>query len=408
MLRASRWMPGVLVALVLTPLLVSVSAAPARTRKPARQSAVPPGFVGMDVDGPLFPNTDARLDLPSQLDTMVTSGVESLRATFDWAIAQPYRSWSQVPAAERGEFTDVGGIPTQFTQLDEIVGLAAERGLTIMPTVLDAPRWDGIADRRILTARPKSVGPYANFVKALVQRYGPKGTFWVNSTIPKAPIRMWQIWNEPNIREFWSHQPYAKSYVPLLKAAHSAIKSADPGAKVVLAGLPNFSWVALGRIYKVRGARSLFDVVAVHPYTKQPAGVITILTKVRQVMAAAGDRRKPMVADEISWLSSVGQTPKTTGFDITTTPAGQAHNLGVLLPLLGRERVKLKLLAFYYYTWIGTEKRRALAWDFAGLLRFSSGKVTEKPAFKVFRRDALALEHCRTKVATATRCSKPA
>jgi hypothetical protein len=407
-LRASRCRWGLFAALVLTLLSVSSGAASARPRKASKPAAVPPGFVGMDVDGPLFPVTNPDLDLATQLDTMVSSGVESLRATFDWGAAQPYRKWSEVPAPDKGEFTNVGGIPTQFTQLDEIVGLAAERRLTVMPTVLDSPGWDAVTDRHSLLERPRLVAPYANFLKALVQRYGPRGTFWANSGIPKVPIRMWQIWNEPNVRVFWSQQPYAKSYVALLKAAHSAIKRADPGAKVVLAGFPNFSWVALSRIYKVRGARSLFDLVAVHPYTKQPAGVITILSKVRSVMAAAGDGRKPMLADEISWPSSVGQTRHTTGFDFATTPAGQAHNLSVLLPLLGKERVRLRLAGFYYYTWMGLETRNALAFDFAGLLRFSSGKVTEKPAFGVFRRDALALEHCRRKVAIATRCARSA
>jgi hypothetical protein len=219
---------------------------------------------------------------------------------------------------------------------------------------------------------------------------------------------MWQIWNEPNIRAFWSQQPYAQTYVALLKAAHAAIKGADPGAKVVLAGLPNFSWVALGRIYKVRGASSLFDIVAIHPYTKQPQGVITILTKVRTVMQQFGDSRKPMVADEISWPSSQGKTRHTTGFDFATTEAGQAHNLGVLLPLLGQERVALRLAGFYYYTWVGSEHPNALAFDYAGLLRLTAGKLTEKPAFDVFRRDALALERCRQKAAIATRCTKPA
>jgi Glycosyl hydrolases family 39 len=408
MLGQSRCRWGLLAALVSILLLVSAGAASARPHRSSQPAAVPPGFVGMDVDGPLYPLTDPGLDLASQLDTMVSTGVESLRVTFDWAKAQPYRHWSEVPVADKGEFTDVAGIPTRFSALDEIVGLAAERRLTLMPTVLDAPGWDAVSDRRSLIERPRSVAPYASFVKALVRRYGPKGTFWVNSGIPKVPVRIWQIWNEPNIRVFWSAQPYAKSYVALLKAAHAAIKSADPGAKVVLAGLPNFSWVALNRIYKVRGARSLFDIVAVHPYTKRPAGVITILTKVRAVMAAAGDGRKPMLADEISWPSSLGQTSHTTGFDFATTPAGQAHNLGVLLPQLGKDRVKLRLAGFYYYTWMGVERRSGLAFDFAGLLRFSSGKVTEKPAFKVFRRAALALEHCRTKVAIATRCSRRA
>ena len=82
---------------------------------------------------------------------------------------------------------------------------------------------------------------------------------------------MWQIWNEPNTST-WPIQPFAKTYVALVRAARTAISRVDPGAKVVLAGMPNYSWHDLETIYRVRGARRLFDVVAIHPYTAQPAG----------------------------------------------------------------------------------------------------------------------------------------
>ncbi len=410
MLRARRRNWGRLTLCALMLLLVVVpAAASARPRKPAKPKPVPPGFVGMVIDGPLYPVTEPPLDMATQLDSMVATGVETMRATFDWATAQPYPNFSQVPTAGLGKYTDVGGVPTNFTQLDQFVGLAAQRRMTILPTVLDAPKWDRVRGGRSLIDRPRTNGPYANFLAALVHRYGPNGSYWkANPGVPKVAIRQWQIWNEPNIRAFWSAQPYAKTYVSLLKAAHSAIKSADHGAKVVLAGFPNYSWIALKRIYAVKGARSLFDVVAVHPYTKQPSGVITILTKVRQTMAAAGDGRKPMIADEIGWPSSRGQTPHNAGFDFATTPAGQARDIAALLPMLGSERVQLRLQAFYYYTWIGTEQRNALAFDFAGLLRLTSGKVSEKPAFKAFRQAALALERCRRLGTVATRCLKPA
>jgi polysaccharide biosynthesis protein PslG len=409
MLRSRRRTWGRLVACALLLLLVVPAAVSARPHQPAVRKPVPPGFVGMVVDGPLYPITQPPLDMATQLDSMVAAGVETMRATFDWASAQPYQNFGQVPKDELSKYIDVGGVPTDFNQLDQLVSLAAQRRMTILPTVLGAPRWDGITDRRSLINRPRRNGPYANFVKALVLRYGPNGSFWRrNHGVPKVPIRQWQIWNEPNIPAFWSAQPYAKTYVSLLKAARSAIKGADHGAKVVLAGFPNYSWVALKRIYAVKGARSLFDVVAVHPYTKLPDGVITILNRVRQTMAAAGDARKPMIADEISWPSSRGQTPHNTGFDFATTPAGQARNIAALLPMLGKDRVKLRLQAFYYYTWIGSEQRNGLAFDFAGLLKLTSGKVSEKPAFKAFRQAALALERCRQRGTVATRCLKPA
>jgi arabinogalactan endo-1,4-beta-galactosidase len=205
---------------------------------------------------------------------------------------------------------------------------------------------------------------------------------------------MWQIWNEPNISVFWWKHPYQRSYVKLLHAAHDAIKHRDPGAKVVLAGLPNFSWIQLGKLYKVRGVSKWFDVAAVHPYTKTPKGVITILQKARQVMDQNGDRNKQIVADEISWPSSRGKTDHNVGFDFATTERGQARKLAKMLPMLGANRKSLNLLGFYYYTWATVENPNGLAFDYSGLEKYdpTTGVFTAKPALSAFTNAALALE----------------
>jgi len=369
---------------------------------------VPSGFVGTVVGTPLFPETNPRVSLARQLDLMVATGVETVRVALDWASAQPYSDWSQVPAWKVRRFVDAGGIPTDFGPIDQLVGLAAQRGLTVLPTILNAPEWDSQYVQGATVDIPKSPYWYAQFVKALVERYGPQGSFWTDH-LPKGPIRMWQIWNEVNIPSFWPQKPsFAPSYVTLLQAANSAIKSADPGAQVVLAGLPNYSWFNLAQIYQVSGARSAFDVVAVHPYTRYPRGVITILSKVRGVMNAAGDGRKPIVADEISWPSAQGQTTHTLGLDIATTEAGQARELSQVIPLLGKNRRRLGLMGFYYYTWASSERHNGLPFDFAGLLKFSSGRFIEKPALSEFSRAALVLERCRRKAARATACARSA
>jgi len=368
---------------------------------PLSAARVPRGFVGMFAGAPLYPHTDSSANVGSQLGLMVASGVESTRVGLDWASMQPYRSWNKVPSLEKAKFkaNGVDQVPTNFGPTDAFVGAAAQRGLTVLPTVLDAPNWDGRHRTKYL-AIPASNGPYGQFLRALILRYGPRGSFW-RGRAQKLPIRMWQIWNEPNEYGLWPIQPFARSYVALVRTARAAIKRADPGAKVVLAGLSNYSWKYLAEIYKVRGARQLFDVVGVHPYTKQPQGVITILDNVRQVMRSHGDRRKPLDADEVGWPSSVGQTPFTYGFE--TTEVGQASNISALLPLLAKNRVRLGLLGFYYYTWAGVEHPGAYTFDFSGLLRFSSGQFVRKPGFSAFRTGALKLEGCRTK-AIATHC----
>ncbi len=359
--------------------------------------SVPQGFVGVVVGAPLFPNTDVSIDLDSQLNLMISSGVQSLRVPIDWASSQPYRTISKVPLDQRNLFVSVGGIPTNFTLIDQLVAETARRGVTLMPMILDAPKWDALHVKGGVgvVAIPRLDGPYARFVAALVHRYGPHGTFWQGFSGPVLPVRMWQIWNEPNISPFWPQQPFAHRYVGLLKAAHDAIKSADPRAKVILAGLPNYSWRSLLRIYAIPGARKLFDVVAVHPYTKTPQGVITILGFVRQVMNRAGDSGKPMVADEVSWPSSLGKTIHNTGYDFATTETGQARNIAKLLPLLAQDRRSLRLQGFYYYTWVSVERPNGLAFDYAGLLKVVNGQLIAKPALNSFTQSALAIENCQ-------------
>jgi hypothetical protein len=375
----------------------------------ARRAAVAPvpyGFVGVVIDQGVWPNS--QIDLSHQLDVMVSGGVDSVRAVLDWAGAQPYASWSEVPADRRDQFVDVGGIPTNFTDLDAIVALTAEHGMTLLPVVMNAPSWDGQAFPRGLTVIPRRPGPYAAFMRALVLRYGSNGTFWRdNPQIPKLPIEMWQIWNEPNVYPFWPQgpRPWYRGYVALLRTAHAAIKQADPRAKVVLAGLPNYSWIALKRI-ETHGGRSLFDVAAIHPYTRTPQGVITILSYARQVLDHAGDAHKPILADEISWGSSLGngKGPGQVGLDIATTAAGQARKLGKLLPMLARDRRWLRLAGFYYYTWATYERPGSSVFEFSGLFRIINYQFFAKPAYGVFRSDALAMEGCRAKGSRAGEC----
>jgi hypothetical protein len=371
------------------------------TRASVKQS-LPGGIVGVMFDGPVL---GGAVNLDRQLDLAVASGVESLRVSVDWSASQPYPSFARVPAGRRAQFTDVGGVPTRFGALDRIVGAAARRGLTVLPVVERTPSWDAQHPADPASA-PRSPEPYAAFLTALVTRYRPGGTFWAtHPSVTATPIRMWQIWNEPNFASYWSAQPFAASYVRLLRAAHAAIKAADPGAQVVLAGFADVSWQYVAQVYAVPGASRLFDVVAIHPYTAHPAGVIVILQRVRAVMDRFGDSHKPLLATEITWPSSEGKAPPQ--FGVSTTEAQQAARLNQLLPLLISDRSRLGLMGFYWYTWMGDERPRATpyAFDYAGLLKYVGGTVAGKPALTVFRRWALDIERCRRKAATALTCA---
>lgn len=353
----------------------------------------------MNGDGPLL---DPQVNIAQQVSKMVASGVERLRVEFNWGIAQPYKTWAEVPAARKTQFTNgPGNVPTDFQYTDQIVTLAAQHQLGLLPVAIYAPHWD--ASPKGNHVQPAHDGPYGRYLTAVVKRYGPGGNFWSSHpSVPYWPVRSWQIWNEPNLQYYWDTLPFAQSYVALLRVAHTAIKSADPKATIVLGSLVNYGWRALGLIYAIHGSRGLFDAVASNPYTEKPSGVVTILDYMRQAMDKHGDRAKPLIATEVGWPSARGKTQQNFGFN--TSERGEATKLSQLVPLLAANRKRLDLQSFYYYTWISTDQRGAVSWAFSGLLEYSGSKIRNKPAYSAFRRTVLKLEGCTSKGSTPFIC----
>jgi Cellulase (glycosyl hydrolase family 5) len=352
-----------------------VTARAATTAPATTVPKVPSGFVGVNLDGTL---ANGQPSLAPAMSTIARTGVESVRAAFNWAAAQP---------------TQAG--PYDFSQSDMIVSDAAREGLAVLPVVMYTPNWDARPNPPGTIAIPRNDGPYAAYLTALVNRYGPHGTFWSEyPTLPKRPIRQWQIWNEPNFSYYWPTRPFAPSYVALVKAAHTAIKQADPSAQVVLAGMPNDAWDYLQQIYAVPHAASYFDVVAAHPYTVDPSNVIVFLQNMRAVMKRHGNANKPIVITEMGWNSSVGHKP-SDNFCCQSTEARQAVKVAEVLPLLARYRASLKLQAFYYYTWASHGTNGGPSANWAGIFQISGSKLVPKPVYATFKTGVLAIEHCR-------------
>ena len=192
-----------------------------------------------------------------------------------------------------------------------------------------------------------------------MHRYGPQGSFWAtHPRLPRLPIHMWQIWNEPGFDFYWP-QPFAASYVPVLAAAHAAIKAADPSAQVVLPGFPDWAWQFLATVYEQGGGvQRDFDVVAAHPYTQNPVNVIRFLRLMRTVMREYGDGTKPIMITETGWNSSLGHHPNRHVL-LPDDAAGQAQAVRTLLPVLGRAPPggALAGLLLLHVGWAGRRRR---------------------------------------------------
>lgn len=325
---------------------------------------VPRDWLGVAVDGPVIESGD---QYAGEWPLMARNGVSSVRVAFYWT---------------QGQRLGPGAV--DFGAYDPIVLAAAGSGLGVLPVVFSTPRW-ARADPEDAAAPPRDPADYASFLTALVGRYGPNGSLWAeHPELAPRPIRAWQLWNEPNLSGYWSQQPFAESYVALLKAARAALKAADPGAKAILAGLPN-GWVALRQIYRA-GGRQGFDAAAIHPYTARPENVPRFLRAARRVMRRFGDRRKPMWVTEVSWPAAKGHVRDPIG--IATDERGQARRVARGLSELARFRARLRIARVYWYTWLSAESTQSVfAWSGLRRLR-ADGTVVSARSLRAFRRAA--------------------
>jgi hypothetical protein len=194
-----------------------------------------------------------------------------------------------------------------WAAFDNIVNQARVRGINILGVLIYTPAW-ARPPGTTASYPPTNLKDYADYARAAAAHFGPLG------------VHAYEIWNEPNLSSFWMPAPDAARYTQLLKLAYPAIKSADPGATVVSAGLsPGGTYgtvtgtytnpvTFLEQMYQ-HGARRYFDAVGWHPYSF-PYGLgyynwsawsqmSETKPSARSVMAAYRDSRKQIWATEM-------------------------------------------------------------------------------------------------------------
>ena len=363
-------------------LVAVLAAAPAQGDAAKRK--VPRGFVGTTLDGPLRSASQALQS--RQYPKMAASGVETLRVAFHWSQAQPEKDG-----------------PIDLSHTDRIVEQAAARGIRVFPHIIVAPlwnRWDLSEEPLAPPSDPEALRPY---MKALIERYGPNGTLWLeHPELPRLPISHWQFWNEPQLPYQWTipdNVDWADSYAWELKSFSLGVRENDPTAKVVLGGLTNASWEALDKLYG-EGIKDDFDIAAVHPYTQKPAGVVEIVRRFRAVMRRHGDAGKEVFVTELGLPASRGRTRSKN--KLQTTDRGMASFLSEAYRALvkARGRQSTRVSRVYWYTWASSYSGDIFS--YTGLFRYRAGKLKARRAYRAFVTTAAALNGCRK--TTAGRC----
>jgi len=300
--RAFRWLVVVLICMINSAASVELAWAQGSSQDDENQQTM-----GLDklYDAPEVFGYGVTVQLMDQPATSLLNGVVALR--FNW-VRQPVR-WDTIePVA--GTYS--------WDKLDALVEAVAVRGLHLLLVVEGTPVWarpDG-ADLD-LDGPPADLDTLSAFLSAVAERYAGQ-------------VDAYQIWQYPNRVQNWQvpgKVPDPKSYIRLLAEAYRAIKTKDPQARVVSAGLypageaqsmmvvDDLAYLAA--MYQEGAARCL-DVLGVHlhganffsreyveaileiqsQYTEKPIW----LTQVGWACAADGGVAQPCEAQQASYL----------------------------------------------------------------------------------------------------------
>jgi len=182
----------------------------------------------------------------------------------------------------------------RFDNLDRSLAMAEAHNTEVLMTLGLTPRWASARpeERSVsqpgFAAEPKDMEDWRTFVRTVATRY-------------KGRIHAYEIWNEPNLKQFWSGT--TDQLLALAHEAHNIIKSVDPTAVIVspsATGAHGTPWLSE---FLSKGGGQFVDVIGYHFYVtpRPPEEMVPLIREVRQIMLDTGAGDKPLWNTESGW-----------------------------------------------------------------------------------------------------------
>ncbi|MBN2270198.1 MAG: cellulase family glycosylhydrolase [Sedimentisphaerales bacterium] len=239
-------------------LLLCIAVVPAVAAIPLPELAVPNGFgVNIHFTGD-----------PVDLDLIRDGGFKFIRMDLGWGGIE----------REKGTYN------FERNGYDALTAGCAKRGIRII-YILDYSNNLYESDRSVRTEEGRKA--FAAFAEAAAKRYAGKGI-------------LWEVWNEPNIKQFWTPQPSVDDYCKLVEAAAPLVKKADPSGLLVAPATSTIPFDWLEGCFK-NGLLQWIDVLSIHPYRPQPPEtVIKDYARLRELIKRYAPQGKeiPIISGE--------------------------------------------------------------------------------------------------------------
>jgi polysaccharide biosynthesis protein PslG len=252
----------------------------------------------------------AGQDVTAVVGTIQELGMQWVKVVVNWRDLEPTR----------------GNI--DFAALDSTVAALNASGVRILFTVTGSPAW--ARSFLLESGPPDDLQLYGQFIGAVAQRYAGR-------------VQAYEIWSEPNRRYEWScsevvEEPQfcSAAYIDLLQIGYQAVKTSDPNALVISAGLAPTGYndgvnaiddrIFLRSLYR-QGLAEISDAIGAHPlgWANPPdatccdaaEGVTThfenrsfyfldTLNDYRDIIVTAGDGSTPIWVTSFGWGTAEG------------------------------------------------------------------------------------------------------
>lgn len=198
----------------------------ARAQRPILPDLVIPDGFGVNIH---FTRAESK-----ELEALGTAGVKWIRMDFAWSGIE----------RKKGEY--------DFSAYDTLLADMERLGIRCL-FILDYG--NRLYDNGNAPHTDEGRAAFGRFVSESVRHFAGK------------PI-LWEIWNEPNLTQFWKPKHNVDDYCKLAHVTIDAIRQADPGAFIIAPASSGFPWP----FFEAMGNAGVFrrlDGVSVHPYRQQ-------------------------------------------------------------------------------------------------------------------------------------------
>ncbi len=301
-MRSRRLVPAFLAGCTL---LLSVGA-PSALAAPLTGVQVTPIYAGV-----------STATVRRQLDQAKGTGASTVRTDILWSELEP-------DGAGRHDAAYLKAMDTFF-------GLARQRRLRVVATVLRSPCWASFAPdsergncgeknrtENVSRYPPRDAADYGAVVKFVAARY-------------RNALYAVEVWNEPDHSNeaYFAGPEKPKRYAAILKAAFAAVDEVSPQTLVLGGSIVGANGRFLEALYR-EGIKGHYDALSVHYYDL----VLASVRSIRAVQARNGDT-KPLWIGEFGWTDCFPRLKRQGGHDCVSSRI-QAQSIRDVLAAIRR------------------------------------------------------------------------